>query len=390
MQRQTVTLSTTKSKGIEYWQLRWYDPSTGKRRSQSIGRTDEVGKRAANRLRELKVAELEANPSKRRGDVAPTIGEWVETLIATKRSEGKRSSTLKHYEISGRYLKAYFGEEHRLDRINNQDARRFAAALRAGKLDHVRVAKNRMTVGPTTADKYLRICRSIFTAALAEYDEILSRNPLAVVKVKKVEPKRWHKVTPDEFWRLYEAANDGWKILLALCRLGGLRRSDALALKWSNVTLGGSMPVLDFVQIKTNRRCVVPIFPELAKILRSLPRALKLNSTDTEFVVPRPVYTGNVGRDFKVLCRSAKVVPYDDPLHTLRKSAIDDWSKSHRPNVVQSWAGHADIKTTLVYYSQVGESDLLKAVSKPMFGESDATLDATGTDGVTAQEVKSL
>ena len=390
MQRQTVTLSTTKSKGIEYWQLRWYDPSTGKRRSQSIGRTDNVGKRAAKKLRDLKASELESNPSKRRGDVVPTIAEWVETLLNTKRSEGRRESTVKHYEISGRYLKAYFGNERRLDRITNQDARRFAAALRGGELSQVRMAKNRMAVGLTTADKYIRVCRSIFNAALAEYDELLSRNPFAVVKVKKVEPKRWHKVTPDEFWKLYEAANDGWKILLALCRLGGLRRSDALALKWSNVTLGGSTPVLDFVQIKTSRRCVVPIFPELAGILGSLPRPLKLPSSETESVVPGTVYTGNIGRDFKVLCRSASVASYDDPLHTLRKSAIDDWSKEYPPNVVQNWAGHADIKTTLIHYSQVGEADLLKAVSRPMFRESDATLDATGTEGTRAAKVKSL
>ncbi|MAE60896.1 MAG: hypothetical protein CMJ49_06000 [Planctomycetaceae bacterium] len=323
--------------------------------------------------------------------MAPTIGEWIETFLNMKRSEGRRSATLKDYAFAGRLLAEHFGENERLDKITSTGARRFATALRNGELSHIRKGTRRRPMGRMTTDKYLRFVRALFESAAVEFDELIRRNPFKVVKLNRVEPRRWHKVTPDEFWRLYEAANDGWKILLSLCRLGGLRRSDALALKWSNVTLGGSTPVLDFVQIKTERRCVVPLFPELAQILRGLPRPLKLNAPDAEYVVPRSVYVGNIGRDFKVLCRSAGVTPYNDPLHSLRKSAIDDWARAgYLPNVVQNWAGHSDIKTTLTYYTQAGEADLERAASQPLFDESDATLDATGTDGSAPSRVKPI
>ena len=49
----------------------------------------------------------------------------------------------------------------------------------------------------------------------------------------------------------------------------------------------------------------------------------------------------------------------------------------YRPNVVKEWAGHADVKTTLKFYSQVDESDVRRAVTHPFLPKNDTTLDTT-------------
>ena len=57
----------------------------------------------------------------------------------------------------------------------------------------------------------------------------------------------------------------------------------------------------------------------------------------------------------------AKVEPYPDPLHALRKSCVDYWARRHPPNVVREWAGHASVSTTMRYYARVGREDELRA-----------------------------
>lgn len=155
------------------------------------------------------------------------------------------------------------------------------------------------------------------------------------------------------------SSEPGWRVLLALCRLAGLRRSDALMLKWHSVDWRQN--VLDFVQHKTGRRCQPPICPELASVLK--PMATRKSSDDA--VIPEAVYVGNLDRDFGRLCRRAKIELYAKPLHSLRKSCIDDWAKSgYPPSVVQQWAGSADIKTTMTCYNQVADITTLATLAQ--------------------------
>lgn len=392
MSRQAVTLSTTTVKGHTYWQLRWNDPSSGKRRSENIGRHDQTSERQARKRLSLKIAELELNPGMRAGSHTPRLGDWCRTFIAHKKAEGTRPATLKLYDLAARFLLAFFGDSREIHTVTKTDAKAFAAALRSNELDHIRypeknpqpsggdAAKRKPSkpMGAVTARKHLANCRAIFAAAAEELDQMRG-NPFRAVALPKVDPRQWRKVSGTDFWRLYGAAEGGWKMLLALCRLAGLRRSDALALRWSMVDW--DRMVLSFVQAKTGRPCQPPICPELAAILREAPRPL---SIEDDFVVPRPVYVDNLGRDFAVLFRRAKVTPYRDPLHTLRKSCIDDWAKSGYPaSVVKDWAGHADIKTTLLFYGQVEDRDVRRAVTSPLLAKSDVTLDVTGpTEGI--------
>ncbi len=104
-------------------------------------------------------------------------------------------------------------------------------------------------------------------------------------------------------------------------------------------------------------------------------KSLKLDA----FVVPRPICAGNIDRGFPVRCRRARVKPLAKPLHTLRKSCIDDWAKiGYPPSVVQAWAGHKNIKTTMMYYSKVDKRDVKRATTEMFLPRNDAICDAIG------------
>lgn len=49
-------------------------------------------------------------------------------------------------------------------------------------------------------------------------------------------------------------------------------------------------------------------------------------------------------------------------IHTLRKSCIQNWANNNsNPKVTQRLAGHADLKTTMKYYVQIGKSERAQA-----------------------------
>lgn len=371
LHRQKVRSS--KGKVYEYWQLRWYDPETGKRRTMALGRVDEMSRRQADHKRAQKQAEFEAKPFKRSSTGAPMLGEWCDEFIRMKRAEGVKPGTVVLYDFAKRLLIEFFGADRRLDQITKPDARRFATALRNNELDHVRDATlPKMSL--VTARKHLVNCQAIFAAADAEVEEMLG-NPFVVVKLPPVGASEWQTVDAATFWKVYDVATVSWKIVLAMCRMAGLRRSDALALRWQNVDFANG--VLVFRQHKTGVDCRPPICPELLKILAAIPNKFEGDS----FVVPRPVCVDNISRDFPALCKRAKVAPFRKPLHTLRKSCIDDWAKAgFPPSVVQAWAGHRDIKTTMTFYSKVDERDILRARQQaflPREKQNDAKRDAT-------------
>ena len=350
MARSAVSVSKTKAKGIEYFQARWYDPITGKRRCKNLGRVDEVSKREANKRANSLESEFESKPSKRSLPPSPTLADWIGKAITIKQTEGKSAGTIEMYDATKRLLVGYFGNKRKLSHIRKSHLDGFRRALQRGELNKYLNSTNRRTMGNSTIRKYLTATKAIFN--LAEQEGVTSENPTRRIKLDTAVAKQWTKIEAETFWKIFSAARYEWKPLLALCRLAALRREDALRLRWSNVDMLDG--VLSFMTHKTNKEARIPICSEVAEILNEIRQtSMRIDG----HVVPTSVYLGNVGRDFEVLCKRADVTPYRDPLHTLRKSCIDDWARAHPPNVVKEWATHSDIKTTMKYYSKVSRRD---------------------------------
>jgi len=382
VKRYAVTLTRHKvhrgGKTYEYWQLRWRD-GTGKRRAKTLDRTDHLTEKKAQKDRALKEAELRTHPDRATPTEYPTVPEWCATVRASK--EGTLAPrSLDEYDFAARLLEAHFGDLT-LDRIRRDHALEFAGALQSGRLSHIKAPqkakpgktpKARRPMGPVTVEKYLRSVRAIFAMAASVFRG-LDGNPFDVVKAQAIPASDWSRIDAETFWKLYRAAGDGWRVLLALCRMAALSRSDAAALTWAQVDFAAG--VIEVRRQKTGVQCRPPICPELAEILTTDGRVFRRG----ESVVPA-VYLGNVGRDFRRLCVKAgvDVVPGRKPLHDLRKSCIDDWARAgYSPGVVQVWAGHRNIATTMKYYSKVDRRDVERARARAFLPKSDAKPDAT-------------
>ena len=390
MKRDGVSLSTSKrtakGKTYRYWALRWFDPATGKRRSQNIGTVADMSKRKAERLRQLKQVELEKSPARR--SQSPTLGNLLAEHIASCRASGVRRGTISSYEQVGRLLTTYFGEERAIDSIMRLDVEGFIRALLGGELDAVSKSTQRRRASDTTVGKYLRTARAAFGWAV-ELD-LIDANPFATPRSTRgrkragqvslaSKPKDWQYVPMAVFWRLHDAAPARWRMILALARMAALRRSDIEALTWDNVDLEGRE--IRFTAYKTGAKVVVPISPTLCELLvKAHAQRASYKLGDDHVVDWSDVTLNNIGRDVAVMCQRAEIDPYGDPLHTLRKSCIQDWARRHPMHAVHRWAGHSTITTTLAYYTCADDSELDAAKADDMFGrKTDANSDANSS-----------
>lgn len=372
----------------EYWVLRWHDPTTGRKRSESLGRADDrraknyVSLREAQTLARLKEAEFHVRPRRRSEGLA--LGDWLLMYRRQREAEGKSPRTLVLDDYCGRLLAAYFGEDRLVGRIGRADARGFWTALTAGELEHVSTSQRgmrrvsdddeprprferagRLAASPQTWARQLRTIRTMFNRAVD--DELIEANPFARIRMGKPSGSEWRQVSLVEFRKLEAAVPAEWKKVVALARLASLTRDDILDLRWDEVDLAGRE-----IRIERNKSGVeqrVPVGDELHGRLKAWWQARATIRIDGDYVVDRSkIYLANIGRDFQRWCAKAGVPAYGKPLHDLRKSCVSDWVRLQpAANVVKLWAGHATLATTLSYYDQARDEDM--AVGKGRGGE---------------------
>jgi integrase len=348
--RLTQYTTTKHGKVYRYWLLRWYD-GRGTRHSKNIGRADGKGglsRRQAELERSRQEERINASRIAREVIRIPTLGEFLTRYLTVRKAE-VAPGTLELHERTGTYLKEFFGKDVRLDEITKATARDFMAALADNKLT------TKVKPSACTVNQHLRNARRMF--ALAVDDELLLANPFDRLARANPPSKAWHEVTDEEFSQMMAAARPDWRILLGLARWAGLRRGEALDLRWDQVDWDHHRLTVianEEWQPKDKDKRVVPIVPELYALLLA---AFQEAAEGQKKLVPGTINARNIDRDFKVLCRRSGVVPWKKPMHTLRKTCLTRWAKEHPQHVVKEWAGHGDERTTSQYYLKVSERE---------------------------------
>jgi len=375
MASQAVTLSrqTTKKpngRKYSYWVLRWFGPD-GKQRGKSIGSTQALSKRHAEKIRRAKEIELVTRPERRGVSRTPLLSDFVKGYVQARQTE-VAAGTLALHEQTGRYLAGFFGAGRRLDQISRAEARTFKTALAGGELKHIS-ARKRMLAIPTV-ELHIRNARTMFNRALD--DDLILYNPFDRLACTPQPPKEWHYVPLAEFVRLVHAApNDGWRLLLSLARLAGVCRGEALNLCWRNIDWAKSRLLIiardDWRPKAKPRNRTVPLCRELLQML--LDAFEQADESQDRVIAPGSFVVKNASRDFSVLCARAEVERYAKPFHTLRKSCLTDWAADHPQHVVSTWAGHANVQTTSEYYLQVSESEYDRGNHRRIAGGSCTT-----------------
>jgi integrase len=317
---------------------------------------------------------------------------WIESYTG-RTSRGLRDSTRTDYRRAiEQHAIPHFGRM-RLNEIRPRDVKDYAQVVSAKGLSPNSV---RLAIAPVKA-----------LLATAVEDDDLPANPAAGLRgliphpAREEESERAKALTEKEAARLVAKVELEWRLLVTFLIESGLRISEALALRWSDLDLGRRRVKvrrrlyrggIDEPKTKHGRRDV-PLSEALARDLWQARKARKATDGD-------PVFADAEGAvlDRSVVFRAVRAgakragVPWAG-LHTLRHTCASIlFRHGLNPKQVQAWLGHHAASFTLDTYIHLLDDDLPDPCffDEVLGGHTGVTrAPETGRDRATADQAES-
>ena len=206
----------------------------GKRRQPSVSAST---KTEARKLRAEIVQRLEKGETV---DRRMTVGEWLDLWVAGK-ARSRRGNTVRSYQGHiDSYLKPNIGSVP-LEAL--RDSHISAMIDKIVAENPARTVAKKPTVGPTTLHRINATLRCALNAAIKA--RRISHNPASFVELTpatKSEVAPWDATETGRF--LDAVAGDQLGPLFDVMAMTGLRRGEALGLRWSDVDMAGALLVV--------------------------------------------------------------------------------------------------------------------------------------------------
>lgn len=327
-------------RGATRYAVNVYDKRTGKTRWVGTFRTSEDAKSAeAEALRDIRLGRSVTKP--REITFSDLSDQWLESLNV-------RQTTIDDYERTAKHLKRYFGSTL-VSGIGKREVELFISwAVEQGWSAHyVRKMKTRLAQIMNTAVDW----------------ELIPSSPVGRVRnLPKAPPKKIQPLEPEQVRALIDAAPAHWRVFFQFAVATGMRRGELFGLQWSDfdfkaneVRVVRQLGRYGLSEVKTSRgRRTIPISRSLAIALQEL--RFSQHPMDHELVFRSdnggPVDASNwYARIWKPTIREAGL-PETTKLHDLRRTfASAQVAMNRSQSCLTELMGHANISTTLTYYS---------------------------------------
>jgi integrase len=354
------TGSVVLDKRIKRWNFFWWD--NGKRRSKAIGSTRDYPTkasawRAAKALRQMVENQVKINSIN-----APT----VKTLVTQYREEKmpKRLSTRLGYDAW----------------LNNHVLPRWAhSSVTDLQARPVELWLQSLDLAPKSRVHVRGLLHVLWDFAMWRGDVPTQRNPMELVPVKGATKRnrKPRSLTVDEFQRFVQHLEEPFRTIALVCVCFGLRISECLALKWSDVDwLNGKLRVERGIvrqqvdDVKTdNSRKQMSIDGDLLERLKAWKQATQFAATD-DWVFASPVQLGGLPWSYPWVRRVFQKAASDAGVgklstHTMRHS-YRAWLDAVGTGIAvqQKLMRHTDIRTTMNIYGDVVTDEMAQANSK--------------------------
>jgi len=343
-----------KDRRSQIWQFFWW--ADGKRHSTTLGRfpTKTAAWNSAQQFR--------AQLPQRQPSSAPIVAVLVEQYRAEKMPT--RFSTRRGYES---WLKCHVVPRwgaHSITDVQPRDVELWLASLPLAPKSRAEV---RASLG------------RLWDFAMWSGSVPVQRNPMSLVTVRG-SSKRLTKprsLTAEEFQRFVVRLREPFRTVAVLCVSLGLRISECMALKWSDVDwLNGALLVergivigrVDETKTEGSRRALT-LAPEILAVLKTWKTSTQFGSAD-DWVFASPSQLGRLPwsypwtwKKFQDAAVAAGLETFG--IHTLRHSYRSWLDAVGTPIAVQQkLMRHADIRTTMNVYGTVVTDEMATASGK--------------------------
>lgn len=351
------TGSVVKDKRDKVWRFYWWE--NGKRRSKALGQfsSKTAATQAAERLRE----ELRSTPRPAEPEV-PSVGELIEGYRGEKMPQ--RYSTRRSYDV---WLRLYVRPRWGNLAITELQARPVELWLHS------------LHLAPRSKSSIRFLIGLLWDFAMWRGDIPTARNPMSLVTVPGAS-KRTRKprsLTVEDFHKLLEHMEEPFRTMALTCVCFGLRISEALGLKWSDVDwLNGTLRIQRSIvrqrvgETKTEYSDrAMPIDAEMLEVLKRWKQTTEFRAAD-DWIFASPAQIGRLPWTADSLNRAYLKAGKGSGVghvstHTMRhtyRSWLD--SVGTAIAVQQRLMRHADIRTTMNVYGDVVTDEMSRAHSK--------------------------
>jgi integrase len=350
------TGSVVRDKRDKVYRFFWWD--NGKRRSKVLGRfpTKTAAWKAAKPLRDVMETKPQHNPG------VPTVSTLVEQYRAEKMPT--RHDTRSGYES---WLRVFILPKWKEARITDLQAR------------PVEMWLDSLALAPKSKVHIRGILSSLWNYAMWKQDVPMQVNPITLVTVKggskrKRQPRT---LTVEQFRLLVAHLREPFNTLALMCVCFGLRISEALALKWSDVdwlncTLrverGIVQQVVDDVKTDDSRKTLT-ISNDLLNVLKAWKQTAPFSANE-DWIFASPVQVGRLPYSYTGVKQEIQRAADAASLGHLRSHAFRHtyrtWldSVGTSVGVQQKLMRHADIRTTMNVYGDAASADMIQAHGK--------------------------
>lgn len=363
--------------GRERFRIRWFDPVVSRQRgrrvypSKIIHGSRRVAQRALNS--ELQLVAKGVSTARTRMTLWQLVERWLD---AREAGEAVRPRTLVDYRaaLTNHVSKTPIGGKL-LTQLTREDFVEWVRELR-GPEESRRLSS-----------RTIRILYSLVNRALREatYADLLLKNPAEGVQLPQTERREMTALTPSEAQAFLAAAQtDPNSALWALLVLTGLRPSEALALRWPDVSDGTvtvqrslswvkGRPIFGKTKTAGSRRNIPldkVVTARLAQHRIDQAGTLKACQLDQDMrglvfctANGTPYDTKNLRRSFRALLKRAQLprIRLYDLRHTTATILL---GLGENPKIVAERLGHSSIRQTLDTYSHVTPTMQASATTK--------------------------
>ncbi|MBN2272204.1 MAG: tyrosine-type recombinase/integrase [Sedimentisphaerales bacterium] len=306
--------------------------------------------------------ELCMHPARADARHSPTLESFLNRYIDNRTDI--KPATKGLYLQTTEYLLMFFDGDVRINRISRAKASDWRAAMASGKIVLNKKAKKNAEASICI---HVRNAKTMFNQAVQE--DLILFNPFDRLKGMAREPdKNWKYVSLEELDKLLDACPSwGWRLQIALCRLAGLRRGEALSLTWADIDWDHHR--LTVIAEKTSRQRIVPIEPKLYQLLLDA-----FDQAEEREKRICPISRHGLWRNFQVYRKRAGLEKWKDAFKVMRRNCETDWSQVYPQYVVSTWLGHG-IEVSARHYLQVPEElyDKVAATNKAQTATKTAT-----------------
>jgi len=355
------SLQKRKRKSGQVWVARYVDPARGKKTTRTLGRVRDFTEAQARAMLRALRRRVEAKPVGAR----PTLAEFLDSYADVHRSRAPASHEATYLQL--RHVAEWLGATPMAE-VGVDRAEQLVA--------HLVTRGWRRRLSSNTARAYVVRLRAVWEAARRR--GIVAANPWKSVRPPREEEKPVSAVTDAELDLLVAACPPRLRAFVRVLGETGLRRGEALRLRWEDVA-GGLLTVRES---KIGRPRVVPLSPRAEAAFAAIPRERGIGRANLVFpgLIPDASAACAALRELRRACRKAglDVLTFHGLRHSLGyRMARQGCTELEIAEVL----GHRQLSTTRRYMAHHPGSAAARAMKKLAAGEDHLRTSSSAASG---------